>query len=286
MVITGLVRSHLGSNLDIDKIIFSFRMFKSLNPKNEIVISTYLNEVPEPVLKYTDQVIINRDPGPDIFVTNRWIFTSKNDNHSFTNFTRFFQTNYYGIRACRNNLVLKARIEMLPCNLTLLAELIEEYQVAAVPNVATIGFFTEHYSGIFHSVDGDLGGIPGTIQISSKEVLEKLYFQSFKFWKLQKKLLIRKANRHVITGEQILGLNFLYLFVEFPLYSKLNKLNKYFRILSLKKSGFELFKYQGTFFIKTPLIIDAKIHRKVLIKLAIVFFKRYKHRLRRFKSHL
>jgi hypothetical protein len=280
MVITGLVRSHLGSNLDI---IFSFRMFKSLNPKNEIVISTYLNEVPEPVLKYTDQVIINRDPGPDIFVTNRWIFTSKNDNHSFTNFTRFFQTNYYGIRACRNNLVLKARIEMLPCNLTLLAELIEEYQVAAVPNVATIG--------------------PGTIQISSKEVLEKLYFQSFKFWKLQKKLLIRKANRHVITGEQILGLNFLYLFVEFPLYSKLNKLNKYFvsiqliksilkaeknnfRFLSLKKSGFELFKYQGTFFIKTPLIIDAKIHRKVLIKLAIVFFKRYKHRLRRFKSHL
>ena len=299
MVIPGLMLGRLGHNLDINHIISAFKMFKSINPDNEIVVSTYLNEIPEEVLKYTDKVIINHDPGPDVFITDRWIFTHYKMKPSLNNFSRFFLTNYNGVRACKNNLVLKSRIEMMPSNPSLLINLIEEYQASQPSNIGSLGFFAEHYSGVFHSVDGIIGGIPGTVQIASKITLEQLYFQSMEFWKREQIQLTRKANRHVLTSEQILGLNFLYLFCDFPLNSIGDKLHKYyisprliqsilkaevnnFRFLSLKKSGFVLHKYQGTLLINTPRKFDEEIHNKIVIKLLIVFVKRYKHKFRRF----
>jgi len=303
MVISGLILGRLGQNLEINQIISTFKMFKSLNPNNEIVVSTYLNEMPNEVLKYTDVVIINQDPGPDVFIPDRWIFPHKKINPSLNNFSRFFLTNYTGIRACKNNLVLKARIEMLPSSQSLLIKLIEEYQAFQPSNDSYIGFFAEHYSGVFHSVDGIIGGIPGTVQIASKITLEQLYYESMEFWKREKVQLTGKANRHVITSEQILGLNFLYLFCDFPLNFIADKLHKYyispklfhsiikaetnnFKFLSLKKSGFVLHKYQGTLFINTPRELDINLHNKIVIKLIIVFIKRYKHKFRRFKSSL
>lgn len=301
MVIPGLILTRLTGKLDINQITSTFKMFKSLNPDNEIVVSTYRNEIPEPVLEYIDKVIINHDPGPDIFTSDRWIFMCKNKPPTLNNFSRFFLTNYSGIRACKNDLVLKSRIEMMPQDPTLLINLIEEYKIFQATNNASLGFFTEHYSGIFHSVDGVIGGIPGTVQIGSKDTLEKLYFQSMKFWQNERIRLIRKAIRHTVTSEQILGLNYLYLFHDFSLNSILDKLDKYyvspklihlilkaevnsFKFLSLKKSGFILHKYQGTFFIKTPKNLDNNIHKKIIFKLGIVFLKRYKHRFRRFRS--
>lgn len=301
MVIPGLMNGRLGGKLDVNQIITTFKMFKSINPNNEIVVSTYRNEIPEPVLEYTDKVIINNDPGPDIFIPDRWMFMRHKTHPSLNNFSRFFLTNYNGIRACKNQLVLKSRIEMMPSDPSLLINLIEEYQISQVSNISTLGFFTEHYSGIFHSIDGVLGGIPGTVQFGSKDTLEKLYFQAMKFWQSEQKRLTRKANRHTITSEQILGLNFLYLFCDFPLNSILDELNKYyvspkliksilkaeinnFKFLSLKKSGFILHKYQGTLFINTPANLDRQINKKIVIKLIIIFLKRYKHMFRRFRS--
>jgi hypothetical protein len=301
MVIPGLMRGRLGEKLDTNQIISTFKMFKSINPNNEIVVSTYRNEIPEPVLKYTDKVVINDDPGPDSFIPDRWMFMRQKTHPSLNNFSRFFLTNYNGIRACKNQLVLKSRIEMMPSDPSLLISLIKEYQISQVSKITALGFFTEHYSGIFHSTDGVLGGIPGTVQFGPKETLEKLYFQAMKFWQVEQKRLTRRANRHPITTEQILGLNFLYLFCNFPLNSILDELNKYyaspkliqfilkaevnnFVFLSLKKSGFVLHKYQGTIFIKTPVNLDKQIHKKIVIKIIIVFLKRYKHMFRRFRS--
>lgn len=301
MVIPGLMLGRLSHNLDINHIISTFKTFKSINPGNEIVVSTYLNEIPEEVLEYTDKVIINHDPGPDVFIPDRWIFMHHRINPSLNNFSRFFLTNYNGILASKNNLVLKARIEMMPSNPSLLINLIEEYQASQPSNVGSLGFFVEHYSGIFHSVDGIIGGIPGTVQIASKSTLEQLYCQSMEFWKREQDQLTRKANKHVLTSEQILGLNFLYLFCDFPLNSIRNKLHKYyispkliqsilkaevnnFKFLDLKKSGFVLHKYQGTLLINTPRKLDEGIHNKIVIKLSIVFAKRYKHKFRRFIS--
>jgi len=301
MVIPGLMNGRLGGELNIEYIISTFKMFKSINPNNEIVVSTYKNEIPGPILKYIDKIIINDDPGPDIFVPDRWMFARQKIHPSSNNFSRFFLTNYSGIRACKNQLVLKSRIEMMPTDPSLLSSLIEEYLNSQVSNVTMLGFFVEHYSGVFHSTDGVIGGIPGTVQLGSKYTLEKLYFQAMKFWQTNQKILTRRANRHIITSEQILGLNFLYLFYGFPLNSIVDDLKKYyaspkliryilkaevnsFKFLSLKRSGFVLYKYQGTLLINTPTSLDRNLHKKIIIKLVIVFLKRYKHMFRRWRS--
>jgi hypothetical protein len=301
MVIPGLILNRLDNKLDFDKVLSNFKMFKGLNPKNEIVISTYLKELPKTFLKYTDKVVINDDPGPDIFVNDRWIFMHEKSPAVENNFSRFFLTNYNGIRACSNNLVLKARIEMMPSDPKLLIDLIEDYQESRASNNNVLGFFAEHYSGIFHSIDGVLGGIPGTVQIGAQDTLEKLYCQSLEFWTREQKRLTRKSNRHPLTSEQILGLNFLNLYCDFPLNTKLDKLGKYygsskliksilnaevnyFKFLSLKQSGFVINKYQGTYFINTPSNLDTELHDKFLLKLVVVFLKRYKHMFRRFRS--
>ena len=301
MVIPGLMHGRLGGELNIDHIISTFKMFKSINPNNEIIVSTYKNEIPRPILKYIDKIIINDDPGPDIFIPDRWMLTRQKINPSPNNFSRFFLTNYSGIRACKNQLVLKSRIEMMPSNPSLLINLIEEYLNSQASTITALGFFIEHYSGIFHSTDGVIGGIPGTVQLGSKYTLEELYFQAMKFWQSNQKILTRRANRHIITTEQILGLNFLYLFYGFPLNSIVDDLNKYyaspkliryilkaevnsFKFLSLKRSGFVLHKYQGTLLIDTPASLDRNLHKKIIVKLTIVFLKRYKHMFRRFRS--
>ena len=125
-----------------------------------------------------------------------------------------------------------------------------------------------------------------------------MYRESLAFW-LNEKQRLTKEHRHVLIGEQILGLNFLFLFCEFPLYSEIHKLNKYyisikliksiiraeeknFKFLSLKQSGFMLYKYQGTRYIKTPKDIYKISRIKIALRLVIVIGKRYKHLVRKY----
>lgn len=298
MVITGLIKGRMINELNLEKIISSLILFKEINPQNEIIISTYRNETPKALLKYIDRVVVNNDPGPDIFINDRWRMFGSQITPAVNNYTRFFLLNYNGIKLCTNNLVLKTRIEMLPGDSNQLIDLIEQYIVSRNQDVPQIGFFTEHYSGVRFSIHGILGEIPGTIQIGSKKTLESIYRESLTFWLNQKQKLI-KEHRHVLIVEQILGLNFLFLFCEFPLYSEIHKLNKYyisfklvkslisaeeknFRFLSLKESGFTLYKYQGTKYIKTPNDIYRISRAKIALKLVIVIGKKYKHMVRKY----
>lgn len=298
MVITGLIKGRMTNELNLEKIISSLILFKEINPQNEIIISTYRNETPKALLKYIDRVVFNNDPGPDIFINDRWRMFGSQITPAVNNYTRFFLLNYNGIKLCTNNLVLKTRIEMLPGDSNQLIDLIEQYIVSRNQDVPQIGFFTEHYSGVRFSIHGILGEIPGTIQIGSKKTLESIYRESLTFWLNQKQRLI-KEHRHVLIVEQILGLNFLFLFCEFPLYSEIHKLNKYyisfklvkslisaeeknFRFLSLKESGFTLYKYQGTKYIKTPNDIYRISRAKIALKLVIVIGKKYKHMVRKY----
>jgi hypothetical protein len=282
----------------LEKIISSLILFKKINPKNEIIISTYKNETPKVLLQYIDKVVINKDPGPDIFIQDQWRLFRGETKPAMHNHTRFFLLNYNGIKFCKNNLVLKVRIEMLPADSSLLIDLIEQYIVSRSQDIPNIGFFIEHYSGVRFSIHGILGEIPGTIQIGSKKTLESLYRESLTFWLKEKQELI-KAHRHVLIVEQILGLNFLSLFCEFPLHSEIHKLNKYylsikliksiisaeeknFIFLSLKESGFTLYKYQGTRNIKTPKDIYKISRTKIALKLVIVIGKKYKHLIRKY----
>ena len=298
MVITGLIKGRMSNELNLEKIISSLILFKEINPQNEIIISTYRNETPKALLKYIDRVVVNNDPGPDIFTNDRWRMFGSQITPAVNNNTRFFLLNYNGIKLCTNNLVLKTRIEMLPGDSNQLIDLIEQYIVSRNQDVPQIGFFTEHYSGVRFSIHGILGEIPGTIQIGSKKTLESIYRESLTFWLNQKQRLI-KEHRHVLIVEQILGLNFLFLFCEFPLYSEIHKLNKYyisfklvkslisaeeknFKFLSLKESGFTLYKYQGTKYIKTPNDIYRISRAKIALKLVIVIGKKYKHMVRKY----
>ena len=298
MVITGLIKGRMSTQLNLKQIISSLIIFKEINPRNEIIISTYRNQTPKALLKYIDRVVINNDPGPDVYINDRWRLFRGEIKPTINHNTRFFLLNYNGIKECRNNLVLKTRIEMLPENSSQLDNLIEQYFVSRSPDIPEVGFFTEHYSGVRFSIHGILGEIPGTIQIGKKKTLESIYRESLTFWQNEKQRLT-KEHRHVLIVEQILGLNFLFLFCEFPLYSEIHKLNKYyisiklikaiiraeeknFIFLSLKQSGFALYKYQGTRYIKTPKDIYKISRTKIALKLIIVISKRYKHLVRKY----
>lgn len=300
MVVTGLVEKRLSNKLHLESVISSFIMFKNINPQNEIIVSTYKDEIPKSLLKYIDRKIINSDPGPDIYMNHRWLFIKKSSGVlTSENYSRYFLTNYTGIKSCKNSLVVKARIEMLPSDPELFLKLLEQYLTYQVSSIPVMGFFTEHYSGVRFSVDGILGGIPGTVIFGTKKTLERLYFESMTLWQNEKKRFTSRKHRHVITAEQILGLNFLFLFLGFPLYSKLHKLSKYyvsiqlirsiviaekknFIFLNLKKSGFIMHKYQGTLFVKTPANIHKLTQIQILTKFVIFLAKRYKHRLKKY----
>jgi hypothetical protein len=289
----------MSTELNLETIISSLIVFKKVNPKNEIIISTYRNETPKALLKYIDRVVINKDPGPDIFINHRWRLFRGEVKPDLNNHSRLFLLSYNGIKVCKNNLVLKARLEMLPNDSSQLINLIEQYTVSRSQNISELGFFTEHYSGVRFSIHGILGEVPATILIGSKNTLELLFFESLVFWRNEKQRLTHKKHRHVINSEQILGLNFLFLFCGFPLYSEIHKLNKYyasikliksiikaeeknFKFLSLKESGFTLYKYQGTRHIKTPRNIHKISRTKIALRLVLVLGKRYKYLIRKY----
>ena len=298
MVITGLIKGRIDKDQSIEEIIKCCKLFKKINPKNEIVFSTFENETPAEILKLVDKLVINVDPGPDLFIQDRWPFSRGNNQPLEIHYTRFFLTNLAGIKKCKNNLILKARIEMMPMNQEKLMELIRQYQSSQNCIDGKIGFFIEHYSGVRSAIDGVIGGLPGTVQLGSRSTLEKIYSESLNLWTQEKERFYQK--KHVVTSEQILGLTYFYWFFGYSLYSKLNNLSKYyisidlikiimraeltnFIYFKLKDSGFILYKYKGTLYIKTPINIYKQTRVEIVFRLLILLVKRYKHMYRRYR---
>jgi len=300
LLISGPVLSRIKSQNMLEEVKASLKMFKNININNEIIISTYEGEVNEDIKALADKIIINQDPGQDKFRNSPWPIGNNNRRYS-ANYSRILSTTFEGILACNNNIVLKTRVELLPIRL----DKYSEWFVSASNKINNtqlplIGFFTEHYNGISFSIDGVLGTIPDTFQIGRKEILLDIWSTSKFFWEKNRKLLTRKRVRFPITIEQILGMNYLYLYSNFSIHKRITNLRRYylspgliksileaeqslFIYLEYKQSGFTVNYLKGTFYIRVPKVIFQKNYLIILKKLIIVLLKRVKHHYRKYK---
>jgi len=300
LVISGQISDRLSDNgANLENIIKSLILFKKSNKQNEIIVSTYIDQTPKELLKYIDRLIINEDPGPDLFRVSPWPI-GPNSKRNLNNLSRFYTTTYNGIKAASNRVIIKTRIEILPKIddqfFNFYNKVIENFHEESTPK---LGFFIEHYTGIFFSLDGQLGHIPGMLQIGEKRVLENLWLNAIEFWIKNNKILTRKTIRHPLTSEQILGLVFLNIYCNFPLFKKLFMLRKYyiskdliksiliaeknnFVYFEYKKSGFSNYVYPGTIEIKTPNNLYSQDRINLSKRLVILLLKRVKHLARRY----
>ena len=298
LLITGQIKSR-EMNDDLNLQLFqAYKIMKDLNSKNEIVISTYKNEIKGIDKANFDKLVLNKDPGPDNFRVSPWPIGRKSQRFA-TNYSRIFTTAISGLKECQNNIVIKTRIELIPRDLSKFKEWIEYIttQIDGDSN-ARIAFLTEHYNGVAFSIDGTLGTLPNTIQIAEKEILLDLWSSSLVFWQKNFKTLTRKTLLFPITDEQIVGLNYLALFCGFPISRELKKLRRYYFSLTLTKaiikaenehyiwtkysdSGLSVNRFKGTLTIITPKIIKLNGKTEIAKKLGIIKLKKYRHILRR-----
>jgi len=303
LLITGQIRSRAGSrdlNFELSK---SNKILKSLNSKNEIVLSTYKCEIEGIDKKNYDKLIINDDPGPDFYRVSPWPI-GRNINRFSTNYSRMFSTTVSGLKACQNEIVIKTRIELIPSESIKFEKWIEniceQIKTSSLPRIA---FLSEHYNGVIFSIDGTIGTIPDTIQISRKDVLLEIWLTSQKFWHDNFRSLTRKTILFPITSEQIVGLNYLSLYCNFSMTKELKKLrryyfsrqlvkavvkseNSYFIWTKYKDSGLSLNRFKGTYEIVTPNFIKINSSTQLLKRIAVVKIKKHYHILRRYINSL
>jgi hypothetical protein len=298
LVISGQIKSRIDSEGGVQALEQAFKCIKSINLNNELVISTFEGEINKKYEKFIDKIIINKDPGPDHFKVYPWPIGNE-QNRYFTNYSRLFTTTISGISASKNDLIIKTRIELLPIKKIefekWLDKILKSLYKVKTPRIA---FFAEHYNGIGFSIDGTLGTLPNTLQIGQKQILLDTWNTSQKFWYTNKKILTRKAVKFPITDEQIVGLNFLYLYCGFNINSEISKLKRYYfssdlvtAILRAEKnmfiwtkysqSGIASNKFSGSLKVVTP--IDIKINSSLTLfsKIFILKLKKYKHITRR-----
>ena len=297
-LIAGPIQSRLDEAITEKSLIESFQIIKSLDPRNQIVFSTYEQEVPDTLFGYADEIVLNIDPGPDYFRVNPWPIGDQSKSQS-ANFSRLLHTTTSGLRRARNPIVIKTRIELIPENFAIFTEwYLSTSQSVVSSDKPYIGFFLEHYSGISFSIDGLLGGIPDTLQIARRDTLLQLWESAEAFWLENFETLTRKAVRYPITSEQLLGLNFLRLYCGFAIDNELPRLRRnytsyklveslvfaeqnYFRWSEYKCSGFSANYLRGTLHINTTRFEFLSSRRKILIMLTRVFLRRLLHHNRR-----
>lgn len=297
-VISGPFASRFTRLKNIDDLIQSLHLLRRINPENEIILSTYLGEVPQNFARYFNKIIYNADPGADAFKNSPWPI-GKNVTDS-ANISRMLSSTIAGIEACSHAVVLKTRIELFPVVESDFLNWLSEVEVSLRDTAKPmIGFFTEHYTGISFAINGILGVLPDTLQIANRTTLLDTWKKTEIFWKEHHNLLARKEIRFSITSEQLFGMNYLANYCGFPIDLELRKLRRQYISLKLirsilyaeknlyiwtqyKKSGFSVNYLRGTYGIKVP----DKVHKpgslNILIALFIVLLKKIKHHYRRY----
>lgn len=297
MVLSGPISSRIDEKISVNDVEESFSIFKKINSQNEIIISTYKNEVPQSLFKLADKVIINDDPGPDKYKLNPWPISKVSSKES--NISRMLQTTLNGIYSCSNDLVLKTRIELIPNNEVKFKDQLNRiFNKVNFYESTRIVFLTEHFSGISFAIDGTLAGIPDTFQIASKKTLLELWQESNRFWTENFNELTRKGINFPITSEQVLGLNYLKLYCNLPIEGNIEKLHKYYVsktllssqinaekklyvLVDYKTFGLSTNYFYGSSKIKTSNISNLNNKKKIIFRLLIVFLKQVKHLIRR-----
>ena len=294
LVIAGPIASRFSPQIDEDYLIASIKMIKKLNSMNEVIISTYRDEVSKRISDAVDLVIVNEDPGPDYLKASPWP-VGAGPRRKTTNNSRMFATSLSGIEKAKNPLVIKTRIELLPVGedfvswfLALERELIGH----------RVGFFTETYTGVSFSVNGLLGVLPDVLMVGEKSVIQNIWSDASLFWSQNRILLTRKMILYPIGCDQILGMCYLARYHNFPIQRYKKKLRRQFISLSLLKavlqaernsyvwtryrySGFSVNYFKGIYNLRTPNPIVPRSKREFCLRLLIMLLKKPKHHYRR-----
>lgn len=302
IVISGPVSSRKSRGIDFAGINNFFQDFKQFNKRNEIIISTYDKETHLINTAYIHKIIINNDPGPDLYRNGTWGITNKGKGFQ-TNISRMLETTISGLKQASNKYVIKTRIELIPLDFlkfqAWVDPLIQQIERSKLPQ---IGFLKEHYTGLKISVDGTLGGIPDTFQIAEKTVLLKTWTKSQVTWTSHYNTLTKRSISAPITPEQLLGLSFFSIYTNLNLDSKIKKLRRNFFTIQLVKSImyseknlFHLIPYQishlsqnyfkGTAHIKFIEFNSSSEWSNVFMRIILVIYKKNKHFLRRAKQN-
>jgi hypothetical protein len=175
------------------------------------------------------------------------------------------------------------------------------YELVVNSDKPVIGFFTEHYNGFIFSIDGTLGTLPSTLQIARKEVLLDIWSTAQRIWQQNFKDLTRRTIIFPVTDEQIVGMSYLYLYSNFPVFSHVRKIKRYYNSVSLMKtiihaekylfiwaryykSGFTKNRFIGTYHIAVPGNLSYPNQGILLfyfLRLVTLKIKKIRHILRR-----
>lgn len=121
IVIAGPIKSRFTESLGSKELIKAIEIIKTLNNKNQIILSTYENEVPNSILSLVANVIINHDFGPDLSST-KFGQSDSRANVRKRNTTRMLITASNGISHAKNLITIKTRIELIPQNYELFSK--------------------------------------------------------------------------------------------------------------------------------------------------------------------
>jgi len=298
--ISSRFKTEVSENLNEKALRKCFKIIKSIDQRNELIISTYEGEVSSHVNEFSDQVILNFDPGADLVKDSPWPLGDKS-RRSQRNYSRLFYSSLNGIAAAKNNVVIKTRVELIPVNEKLFRKWYLE--IEQVLDEGKIAFFTEAYSGVQFAIDGVIPKMPDILLVSTKKTAVSLWGNSHKFWNSNKEILSRKCIILPLGSEQILGLIYLnkyyglnidkYLYklrlhhVSLELMAKLIQAeNESFIWTRYKNSGFSQNYFKGLTFIKVPKNIISKSQKLLYKKILIMFLKKIKHFFRRYLSGL
>jgi len=236
LLVSGPIKSRFGNEITLMSLVNAFIYVKHLNPANQIILSTYEGEVPLELQNYVDRIILNSDPGADYFRVNPWPIGNGLRNQS-ANISRMFQSTVNGLEQTQTSLVIKTRVELIPENFSEFELWSEDLSRTILGSTSPlIGFLLQHYSGISFSINGILGMIPDTLQYGRTDTLRNVWISSEKFWRQNFDVITRREIRFPITSEQILGLNYLYLYCDFPLGDEIYKLHRNYRSIKLVRA--------------------------------------------------
>lgn len=301
LVISGPIKSRINRGINLEATEIYLRKFLSLNKFNEVIISTYGDEL-EPVLsKIATKIIINTDPGPDLYRVIPWPMHSISVRQS-SNLSRMLLTTCAGLEVARNEFVIKTRVELLPTDSFNSTKIIDEllYEFYTKKELK-LGILKEHYSGLKYSVDGTLGGIPDTFQIGRKDTLIDIWQSSKKFWFDNYNTLTNKSFAFPISSEQLLGYTFFSLYADFKVSKKITWLkrsyvsfqllksikyseNNYFKFLKYDEVGLSKNYFKGTVHIRSKSFNSRIGFFNKTAEIVWVFLKKTKHFLRRFRK--
>jgi hypothetical protein len=302
LIITGQIKSRLGRVGGASTLVENLSMFKNLNPKNEVIFSTFEGEQVKQLNKIVDKLIINFDPGQDNYRTQPWPISRKFPKQS-SNYTRMFKTAVTGLSASKNKYVIKTRIELVPENSIFFTNWLSNILNEIGVNPGKIGIFVEHYNGVNFSIDGTIGTLPSTLLVGEKQNLLNIYLEALDNWQKHFTILTSKKFLFPVTDEQILGLSYLKNLDYFDQTKIINKIKRYYISLRLiralqrvennqliytkyNESGFTKNYFIGTSYIKVPKKLYYSSRVYITRRVIIIILKRLRHITRRIKSGL